>query len=67
MGSKFPLSFINRKYLGFAFMLDSLAHIELQVQNNPEVLRILFLFCTLEMSPGCLFIVFCVLLGGSFL
>lgn len=56
--SKFSLSFIIRKYLGFAFMLDSLSDVGLQVQNNPEALRILFFFCNLEMSPGCVFLMF---------
>lgn len=40
-------------------MLDNFASIELQVPNNPETLRILFLFCNLEMSSGCVsFLVF---------
>lgn len=47
MGSRFSLSVIIMNYLEFVFMLDSWADTELQVQNIPEELRILFIFCNL--------------------
>jgi hypothetical protein len=48
-------------------MLHGLADMEFQVQKSPAALKLLFLFCNLEMSQDvCLFSTFCLAFGGSF-